>query len=359
MKRRETRGLVCLVFAVTLAFTLASGASAQPGEFVKGVLQPLADGFPNRPITIIVVDDPGTSDDLYAKALQASLKDISPVNIRVVNEPSPVGGTWYVVQDIPRREGGRDGYYVIVIPAFGMATDLLTEPGTKEIGAKLDQMSVVISTDITPFIWLQRKNAPWGLQMADMVKYAKANPGKVRFIPEVGSAFDIVGEYVFNATGIKVNKIPQGSQQEAASTVGAGEGDVTVLGLTTAYANFQTGRVDVSLVMGDTVPEVFKKANPGLQCAKDLGLSTFIGVTKWGYSTSSQVPRAHIDWLYKLFKAGGTSNQFKEMRSKVMPGIVFQIADPETMDAELVKINTAMDPILREIGLHIDVIKKK
>jgi len=37
-----------------MAFTwaLASAASAQPGEFVKGVLQPLADGFPKRTETI-------------------------------------------------------------------------------------------------------------------------------------------------------------------------------------------------------------------------------------------------------------------------------------------------------------------
>jgi hypothetical protein len=38
--------------AIALALALVSAASAQPGEFVKGVLQPLADGFPKRTETI-------------------------------------------------------------------------------------------------------------------------------------------------------------------------------------------------------------------------------------------------------------------------------------------------------------------
>jgi tripartite-type tricarboxylate transporter receptor subunit TctC len=302
-----------------------------------------------------VVDDPGTADDLYAKTLQANLKGVSPVDIKVVCEPSAVGGTWYTVQDIPRRAGGRDGYYVVIAPAFGIATDLLCEPGTKKIQASLDQISMIISTEITPYVFLQRKNTPWGRTMADMVKYAKANPGKVKYIShEVGSGMDIAAMYVIHATGIDVKKIPQGSQQECASTVGAGQGDFTCTGLNVGFANYQAGTVDVSFVMGDTVPELFKKSNPNLQCAKDMGLSTFIGVTKWSYATSSQVPKAHVDWLFKLFKAGSTTDAYKEQRAKILPGIIFQIADPAAMDAELVKVNEVSDPILRAIGLHVD-----
>ena len=59
MKVCVSKKLVWLGLAVLFTLTLASGANAQPGEFVKGVLQPLADEFPKRPITIVVVDDPG------------------------------------------------------------------------------------------------------------------------------------------------------------------------------------------------------------------------------------------------------------------------------------------------------------
>ena len=42
MKTRMPVKLVLFGVVVTFMLTLASGPSAQPGEFVKGVLQPLA-----------------------------------------------------------------------------------------------------------------------------------------------------------------------------------------------------------------------------------------------------------------------------------------------------------------------------
>jgi tripartite-type tricarboxylate transporter receptor subunit TctC len=92
----ERISMKLVLFGLVLAFclSLTPTVSAQPGEFVKGVLQPLADGFPKRTINLIVVDDPGTRDDLYAKSLQAASKGISPVNITVSCEPSASGGNW-------------------------------------------------------------------------------------------------------------------------------------------------------------------------------------------------------------------------------------------------------------------------
>ena len=58
MKNRASMNLVCLGLAVALALAVASAVTAQPGKFVKGVLQPLADGFPNRPLILMVVDPP-------------------------------------------------------------------------------------------------------------------------------------------------------------------------------------------------------------------------------------------------------------------------------------------------------------
>ena len=67
MKTRVSGKVVWLSLVAAFTLALASGASAQPGEFVKGVLQPLADGFPNKAITLIVVDDPGSRDGIYAR----------------------------------------------------------------------------------------------------------------------------------------------------------------------------------------------------------------------------------------------------------------------------------------------------
>ena len=72
MKTCVSGKLLSLGLLALFCLAMVPVASAQPGEFDKnGVLQPLADGFPKRKITIVVVDDPGSSDDVYAKAFQS------------------------------------------------------------------------------------------------------------------------------------------------------------------------------------------------------------------------------------------------------------------------------------------------
>ena len=243
MRMRVSVKLVLFALVVAFSFALVPAVGAQPGQFVKGVLQPLADGFPKRAVTLVVIDDPGSRDDLYAKSLQAALKDASPVPINVVDEPSAVGGTWYTVKDVPTRDGGKEGYYLLCFTSFGVVTDLFIDPGTKEIGANLDQAKAVATTDLMPYVWVQRKNAPWGKSFTDLVKYGKANPGKLRYISyEVGSGHDLTAEIFMQQLGMKVQKIPQGTLQEACSTVGAGEGDFTVTDLATAMANINAGK---------------------------------------------------------------------------------------------------------------------
>ena len=88
MQRQVSIRIVWLGFALAVTLALTPGAIAQPGEFVKGVLQPLADGFPKRAITFVVADDPGSRDGIYARTLQQALKGISPVPILVSDEPA-------------------------------------------------------------------------------------------------------------------------------------------------------------------------------------------------------------------------------------------------------------------------------
>ena len=109
MKKRLSMKLAVLGIAVAFTLTLASAAGAQPGEWVNGVLQPLADGFPNRPITLINIDDPGSRDGIYARTMQKSLKDKCPVELRISDEPAATLGTFYTLQDTMRRKGGKEG----------------------------------------------------------------------------------------------------------------------------------------------------------------------------------------------------------------------------------------------------------
>ena len=357
MRSRVSKKLVLLGLAIAFTFALASGADAQPGEFVKGVLQPLADGFPKRALTLVNVDDAASRDGIYIRELQAMLKGISPVDIIISDEPSPSYGNWYTVKDVSTREGGLDGYFPILWSYFGGPSDLLVEPIEKELKVKLSDVSAVIVLENLVDIIYQRKKAPWGPTFAGLVKYGKANPGKLRYVcTEIGSGGDIRGEWLINYLGLKVAKMPAGGHQQVASVIGAGEGDFTLGLVDTARTNWEAGKIDVIMLMGDSLFPPWDK-DPNIVSSKQAGIPKNHLVGSTGFAVPTGVPREHIEWLYKLFKATATTEGYKK-RLALYPAIKLPLLNPKEGDALNKSNYDQCEPIIRAIGLHWDQQKK-
>ena len=357
MKRGGSMKAMFVFLAMAFILALASGAGAQPGEFVKGVLQPLADGFPKRAITVVNVDDAGSRDGIFVRQVYAAMKPFSPVDVVISDEPAPSNATWNALKDISDRDGGLDGYYPFMFSAFGSTTELLTEPVEKDLGVKFSDLSMVIDILSTNDVFFTRKNAPWGKSFAAFVKYAKEHPGELKYISvDVGSGNDIRSSYLIKELGIKVKKIPQGGHQEVAATIGAGAGDFTLGAPDVAITNWEAGRIEVLMVQGDVVPPPWDK-DPNIVTAKAAGVDLLRGAIR-GFGVPSKVPRAHIDWLSKLFKAAATSDAFKN-QMKLVPGINWLMLGPTEADALNRKILDQADPIVTDLGLRWDQQKKE
>jgi tripartite-type tricarboxylate transporter receptor subunit TctC len=357
MKSSVSMKLVWLGLAVALALGMASAASAQPGEFVKGVLQPLADGFPNRPITLINIDDAASRDGVYTRMVQQALRGISPVDILVTDEPAPSHGNWYVAVDVTKRKGGKEGYYPMLWSTFGATTDLHIEPIEKELGVSLDDVKACIVMESQGDVFFQRKNAPWGPTFAGFVKWAKANPGKARYVSvDVGSGNDIRSTHLIQILGIEVEKIPMGGHQAVASTIGAGEGDFTLGAPDMARINWEAGRVDVTMVVGDKVPPPWDK-DPNIVSSKEAGIPPMLrgGTKAWG--VRKEVPQERIEWLFKLFKAAAETDVYQK-HVKNVPNLRLELLGPAEGDAHIRKIFKDSLPVIRGVGLHWDQQKK-
>ena len=185
----------------TAATTDPADAGSFEPEFVDGKLQPLPDGFPENPITIINTDDPGSRDGLYARTLDQALRDISPVDIIVSDEPRAQGGTVDTMVEVGDREGGKEGYSVIVSSILGTSTDFHTVDYEKELGVRLDDLDFFIATEEYPYVLAQRADAPRGNDFNSFVEYGRANPGKLRYISGgVGSGVDLTMEWLLTAS---------------------------------------------------------------------------------------------------------------------------------------------------------------
>lgn len=344
------------LLAATLGSTalLNSGAVlAEPGEFVDGVLQPLADGFPSRALTLINVDDAGSRDGVYARSMQEALRSISPVDILVSDEPAPNYGSFYTIRDVATRDGGNEGYFPIIVTIPGATMDLLIEPITKETGMTVEDMNLIVSTDRIPYVLIQRLDAPWGKTFAEMVTYAKANPGKLKYISnQVGSGNDIAMEWIMQQVGITVTKIPAPDNNSQGAAIGAGEGDFGLAQANIAMQHFEAGRIDVTMVTGNTVPAIWAD-NPNVVSGKAAGLPDAPFGIVVAFVAPKAVPKEHIDWLFKLFKAGAETELHKG-REKTVPGALINVLGPEDSNALKMQIFEYADPVIRSLGMHVD-----
>ena len=330
----------------------AGVACAEP-VFENGKLLPLADGFPDRPITLVNVDDPGTRDGIYARSLQEALRDISPVEVLVSDEPAPSFGTFYAVQDIQDREGGNDGYYPIILTIPGSSADILVEPITEETGLTLDDLNLVVGTERIPYVLIQKKDAPWGKTFASLVEHIKANPGEVKYIShQVGTGNDLAMSWIIAQLGLEVNKVPAPSDPQVGAIVGAGEGDFSLAQADIALNAWQSGKVDVVLVTGNSVPAPWD-TDPNVVSATAAGLPPAPFGLFQGFVVPKDVPAEHVEWLYALIKAGAES-EVHQKRAGTIPGLTFDIIGPEQAEKVKADIITFLDPVVRELGLHID-----
>jgi tripartite-type tricarboxylate transporter receptor subunit TctC len=340
--------------AAVIGVTIPSGdALAQAGEFKDGILQPLADGFPNRPLTIVLADEAGSREGVWAVNMQSALQEVSPVEVVISYEEGPTFGTWFTIGDVMNRDGGNDGYYLVGMTVPGMTADLVVEPITKETGMTVDDINPVIVTETIPYVGVQRKNAPWGKTFAEMVEYAKANPGKVTYISnQVGSGNDIAMEWVAHELGIKFNKIPAESSGAQAASMGAGEGDWALTQAPQALQLVQADKVDVTFVTGSSVPAMWKD-NTNIVTAEQVGLPPNPFGIMQGFLVPKTVPDERREWLYKLVAAAAATDTYKE-REKTVPGLSIRIMTHDEINEAKLKVLEYVDPVVRSLGMHID-----
>lgn len=342
-----------LVRLVAILWITVGTAAAGPGEFENGVLQPLADGFPNRPITLVNDDEAGSREGVYARSLQAALRDIAPVPVRVSDEPGPAYANWIRLRELSERDGGGDGYQPVIVTIPGMTMQLLVEPLEMELGVTEKDMNLVIATETIPYVLVQRKDAPWGKSFAGLVDYARKNPGKLKYTSnQVGTGNDIAMEWIMDGLGFKVTKIPCTTNQAAVSAVGAGEADFSLTQSDVAIANFEAGRVDVVLVTGSKVPAPWDK-DSNVVTAEEAGLPA----APWGIVEGLAVPRdtqpEHIEWLYKLFRAAAESEHHKR-REHTVPGTQIAVIAPAEANEMKRSILLYAEPIIRKLHLHYE-----
>ncbi len=176
-----------------------------------------AQDYPNRPLRLIVPFAPGGGADIVARIVAGPLAKRLGQAIVVENKPGS-GGT--VGADIVAKAPA-DGY-----------TLLYTTPGPQITNpflmAKLPydpekDLVPVSELAIVPSVLVVHKSVPVAT-VAELIRYAKANPGKLNFASAgVGATSHLAGELFKQAAGVDIVHVPYRGTGAALSDLLSGQ----------------------------------------------------------------------------------------------------------------------------------------
>ncbi len=193
--------------------------------------------IPGKLIRIVVPFPAGGQTDIQARLMAAKLQPALGVTVLVDNKPgaSSILGTMEVVRAVP------DGHTLLY-------TISVTAAQNPHLFTKLPYDAL---KDLTPVMFAARSstvltvptNSPFN-SVADLIKYAKANPGKVNYASySLGSTSHLVAELMQQATGTQMTHIPFKGSADAGLALMGGQVDFLFDGPTTAIANAKGGKV--------------------------------------------------------------------------------------------------------------------
>lgn len=203
MKRRAflATGLATgLALAPPAAHAQGASAPGAPGQ--GALLQGGAPAWPERAVTILEGYPPGGVTDLASRAVAERMTRELGVPVVVENRP---GGATSVATTAAAR--ARPDGYTLVMGTTTLAINQTLQPGLtpRDPARELDPIGMVFRT---PFILHVHPSIP-ARDVAELIAYAKANPGRLLFAsPGTGAVSHLCLELFKARTGIDVVHVP-------------------------------------------------------------------------------------------------------------------------------------------------------
>jgi len=236
-----------------------------------------AQGFPNRPVTLVVPFPPGGSTDTAARLIGEKMR--GPLGQSVVIENAGGAGGSIAVGRIARANP--DGY-TIDIGQWDTHVGAIIYPITFDLQKDFEPIGMM---SINPQLMIARKDFP-ASDLKGLVAYMKANPGKATFVDQ-NAAARVTGVLMQQATGTQVLFVPYRGAGPAMQDMLAQNVDLMVVQAAVTLPQARAGAVKIlanlspersSVIPG--TPTSGESGIPGLYASGWFGLFGPKGIPK-------------------------------------------------------------------------------
>jgi tripartite-type tricarboxylate transporter receptor subunit TctC len=197
--------------------------------------------YPSRAVKIIVSAPPGGGVDIVARVIADRLAKLWGQPFVVENRPGAGGnlGSESVAAAEP------DGYTLLAAQPAPLTTNVVLYKKLNFDPAAFEPLAIMTSI---PNVLVVRADFPAD-SVAELVGYAKANPGKVNFGSQgVGTTPHLTGELFARATGSKLTHVPYRGTAQAVNDLVAGHLDLLFFQLDSVREQYQAKKAKMLAV---------------------------------------------------------------------------------------------------------------
>jgi tripartite-type tricarboxylate transporter receptor subunit TctC len=253
----------------------------------------LAQGFPDRPVRVIVPFGPGGGTDNLVRLIEPHVRTALGQPI-VIENRAGAGGT--IGSEMVARAPA-DGYTMLIVDSsFAINPSLFPR-----LPYDSEKDFVPVSLLATgPVILLSHPSLPVN-SLQELVAMAKAQPGALNYASGGnGASTHLAGELLKMVAGIDLVHVPYRGTGPATIDVVAGHVKLMFNGISAARPHVDAGRLRALAVTGDQRAA----ALPNVPTFAEAGLPGVTASTYWGALVPAGTPDAAVTKLSEALRAG-------------------------------------------------------
>lgn len=298
----------------------------------------LAQGYPKGPINLVIPYAPGDATDLAARPMADELSKLLKVPVLVINRAG-AGGALGVESVV---KANKDGYTILITNNGTLVFRRVLDPATASFNPEKDFVPLGLTTRM-PTVLAVRSNLPYK-NLAELVAFAKANPGQVRFgTAGAGTLGDFTVVHVNALTGAGITMVPFKGASPALTDVLGGhiEGVAVALGVVSSHV--KSGALK-AIGISSRFPEF-----PDVPTLTELGHSQNLYGFWVGFFAPAGVPAEVTNVLVPAIENVAKNSG---IAARLLPrGLVQEYGSPQMLLNEMREDYRAIDALAKKSGM--------
>lgn len=291
---------------------MSSPLARHPAKFLGGLLLALSgavlpawsQGFPARPIHLLVTGAPGASTDLIARRLGAIVQAQTGATVVIENQ----GGASGSIAITSVAKAPPDGYrLVIAVPDSVTIYPSLKKTRPYSIERDLTPIAQVAEAHFAFVVNAKNPSA----NMAEFVQALKARPkgqGGSYASPGSGTSARLVTEMLLQRTGAEMLHAPYRSTMPGLQGLVGGEVDLMVTSLASAKALIDGGKIKAIGITREQRLPGFE----GVPTLVESGFPNFVVPVWWGIFAPARLPADLRDRLSSMFQKASETDEYRQ-----------------------------------------------